>query len=153
MTATPTEEATAKKYYYIPIDDPALEGSGFTQFRLPTNGNGKVNHKMVLWNNEDKNKITYCDFYIMSDIEKSVKALQDQLITEQLVDNITIEKLVTLFRNECLILKQDTDLIFFKNGGNGGNGNGNGKAKQNQSTSSNKDKDIAKIRITDEEIK
>jgi hypothetical protein len=112
--------AEAKKYYYIPIDDATLKESGFTFFKIPLlNGKGiNGNYKMILWNHDDKNKITYCDFYIL-DLEKSVNSLREKLIEEQLIDDATIANLITVFRNECLILKENEDYIFFKNGGNG----------------------------------
>ena len=42
-----------------------------------------------------------------------VKIILEKLIDEQYVDNTTIEHLVTLFHNECIILKEDKDACFF----------------------------------------
>src|SRR3954469_18169153 len=97
----------ATTYYDIQINDSTLNESGFTKFSLPINGkDNNKNGLMSVWNNEDKRKITYCHFY-RSDLEKTVKSLEEKLVSEQLVDKNTIENLVTLFRNECVILKED----------------------------------------------
>jgi hypothetical protein len=111
----------ATTYYDIQINDSTLNESGFTKFSLPINGkDNNKNDLMSVWNNEDKRKITYCHFH-RSDLEKTVKSLEEKLVSEQLVDKNTIENLVTLFRNECVILKEDKNSGFF-------NSNSNGKA-------------------------
>lgn len=100
-------------YYHIPISDPISEGSGFTRFSLPLPMNGKDQGGfMCLWNDIERNKTTYCHFNRFS-IPNSENYLREKLIDEQYVDNTTIEHLVTLFHNECIILKEDKDAAFF----------------------------------------
>jgi hypothetical protein len=64
-----------------------------------------------------------------SDLDRSVKSLEDKLLSsDELIDDNTARSLVTYFRNECIILKQDKGSGFF-------NGNGsNGKSKKSKSS-------------------
>ena len=118
----------------ITIDDPVLTEYGFTKFSLPVNGNEL---KMVLYNDKDPSMITYVDFD-KHDLTKSVKLLQDKLLDEQLVESKagkdTLEGLVAYFRNACILLQEDPDNEFFKNG--------NGKSgKKARKKSDNKEQD------------
>jgi hypothetical protein len=111
-------------YHRIQIEnEPLLTDCGFTEFRLPLNGNAT---KMVLYNDKFKSMITYVDWDKHNTIDKAVKLLRDKLLDEQHVhDQRVIESLCTYFRNACIFLAEDPDNSFFKNG------NGNGKAEQN----------------------
>jgi hypothetical protein len=66
------------------------------------------------------------------------------LLSEQLVDKNTIENLVTVFRNECAILKQDKDSGFFSGGSNGDGGN----AKSDKSDQQKQEKQKPKPKFT-----
>lgn len=121
---------TETETFDIEINDLALNESGFTKFSLPLNGNsssGSNTTMMTLWH-EDSAKIIYCHFY-KSDLDRSVKSLEDKLLSsDELIDDNTARSLVTYFRNECIILKQDKGSGFF-------NGNGsNGKSKKSKSS-------------------
>jgi len=113
------------QYYDILIEnEPMLTDCGFAKFELPLNRNAT---KMVLYNNKFKSMITYVDWDRHNSIDKGVKLLRDKLLDEQRIrDERVIETLCTYFRNACVLLSEDTDSIFFKNG--------NGRSKSNKSS-------------------
>jgi hypothetical protein len=112
----PDPSAPGTEYYDIPIDDPVLTEYGFTKFRLPVNSNAI---KMILDNDKDRSLITYVDFD-KHDLEKSVKLLQDKLLDEQIVEDKagkdTVTGIVAYFRNACVLLSEDSNNDFFKDG-------------------------------------
>ena len=114
------------QYHSIPIEnEPLLTDCGFTEFRLPLNGNAT---KMILYNDKFKSMTTYIDFDNHNSIDKTVKLLRDKLLDEQSVrDERVIETLCTYFRNALVLLAEDQNNDFFKNG--------NGKAKSNKKSS------------------
>jgi hypothetical protein len=127
-----TEIEAAAETYDIEINDPALEGSGFTKFSLPLNGkcSSSSNTMMVLWN-EDRSKIIYCRFY-KSDLDRTVKSLEQKLLSsDELIDDNTAKSLVTYFRNQCLVLREDRISGFF---------NGNEKSKSKSDNKQQKQK-------------
>ena len=120
-----TAAAGESKHHDIIIDDTALTEQGFTKFSLHLNGNGT---KMVV-HNADKRKMMYPDFY-KSDLDKTVQSLRDKIVSDGiLIDDDTADGLVACFRNAGVLLSEDPDRIFFKNG----NGNGNAKASKSKS--------------------
>jgi hypothetical protein len=67
--------------------------------------------------NADKSKMMYPDFY-------KVQSLRDKIVSDGiLIDHDTADDLVAYFRNKGIVLSEDEDSPFFKNG------NGNGKAR------------------------
>ena len=109
----------ASKHHDIIIDDPVLTDHGFTKISLPLNSNSTV---MVV-HNTDKSKMMYPKFY-KSDLDKTVQSLREKIVSDSiLIDDDTADGLVAYFRNEAVLLSEDPDSVFFKNG------NGNGKAK------------------------
>src|ERR687883_945619 len=102
----------SSQYYSIPSEnEPLLADCGFTEFRLPLNGNAT---KMILYNDKFKSMITYVDWYKHNSIDKSVNLLRDKLLYEQIIrDQRVIETLCTYFRNACVSLAADPDSIFF----------------------------------------
>jgi hypothetical protein len=114
------------KHHDIIIDDPALTKHGFTRFSLPLNGNGNATAIMVV-HNKDKSKMMYPKFY-KSDLNKTVQSLREKIISDGiLIDDATADGLVAYFRNAGVLLSEDEDSPFFKNGNGSGNGNGKGK--------------------------
>src|SRR5919202_427612 len=110
----------ASKYYDIIIDDPVLTGHGFTKFSLPLNGNATV---MVV-HNADKSKMMYPTFY-KSDLDNTVQSLREKIVSDGiLIDDDTADGLVAYFRNKGILLSEDEDSPFFKNG------NGMSKSKK-----------------------
>ena len=131
----------ASKDYDIIINDPTLTEHGFTKFSLPLNGN-----TVMAVHNTDKSKMMYPKFYI-SDLQKTVQSLKDKIVSDGiLIDDDTADSLVSYFRNAGVLLAEDPDSIFFKNGASGGShhsrgsggttavavGNGKSKAKKSQ---------------------
>jgi hypothetical protein len=131
------KHSNESEYYEILIDDPALTEHGFTRILLPLNGNGKGKGtaaastvKMVV-SNTDKRKMMYPTFY-KSDLDKTVRSLRDKIISDDiLIDDDTAEGLVAYFRNAGVLLSEDEDSPFFKNG------NGNGKTRKSKPTNQN----------------
>ena len=71
------------QHHRIQIEnEPLLTDCGFTEFRLPLNGNAT---KMVLYNDKFKSMITYVDWDKHNTIDKAVKLLRDKLRDEQQV--------------------------------------------------------------------
>jgi hypothetical protein len=115
-------------YYDIPINDSALNESGFKKFSLPLiNGNYKKgkNSFMTIWH-EDSAKIIYSPFD-RSSLPRSLELLQEKLASEEcdwiVVDNhnnkqkTTAKDLVTYFENECKVRIDEKDQNFhFFNG-------------------------------------
>ncbi len=119
----------------IEINDPALEGFGFTKFMLPLNDNNNSSNTtmMTLWH-EDRSKIMHCHFY-KSDLDRTVKSLEDKLLSsDESIDYSIARSLVTYFRNECLLLREDKTSGFFNGNGN----NGNGKRSRKSSSKSDR---------------
>lgn len=114
---------TATEYYEIIIDDPVLNEHGFTKFSLPLNGNGNdkaAATKMVV-HNTDKSRMMYPTLY-KYDLDKTMQSLREKIVSDGiLIDNDTADGLVAYFRSAGVMLLEDQDSIFFKNG--------NGKAK------------------------
>jgi hypothetical protein len=110
------------EHYEIIIDDPVLTKHGFTKFSLPLNGSGTAARMAV--HNRDKSKMMYPAFY-NSDLDKTVQSLREKIVSDGiLIDDDTADDLVAYFRNAVVLLSEDEDSPFFKNG------NGNGKAEQ-----------------------
>jgi hypothetical protein len=62
---------------------------------------------------------------------RQCNSLRDKIRSEGiLIDDDTADNLVRYFRNECILLSEDEDSPFFKNGN--GKGNGNGKANKSK---------------------
>src|SRR5919197_3637187 len=116
----------ATEYYEIIVDDPVLTKRGFRKFLLPMNGNGTTAAARMVVHNTDKRKMMYPKFY-KSDLDKTVQALREEIVSDgKLIDDDdTAYGLVAYFRNAGVLLSEDEDSPFFKNG----YGNGNGKAK------------------------
>src|SRR4051812_18910641 len=104
--------AAGTEYHDIIIEDPVLTEHGFTKFRLPVNGNAL---RMIVDNSKDPSLKTYPKFD-KHDINKSVKFLEDQLLDEKKTEKGTVEALISNFRNECILLSEDPNNDFFKNG-------------------------------------
>jgi hypothetical protein len=124
----------AAETYDIKINDPALEGSGFTKFSLPLNGKGNSSSTMMTLYHEDKSKIIYFHFY-KSDPDRTVKSLEEKLLSssyELMIDDNIARSLVTYFRNQCLVLREE-DPNFF-------NGSGNGKSRKKSKSKSDSSK-------------
>jgi hypothetical protein len=110
-------------------------GNGFTKFELPLNGNAT---KMVLYNDRFKSMITYVDWDRDNSIDKAVKLLRDKLLDEQNVrDERVIAPLCTYFRNACILLQEDPDNDFFKNG----NAKSKSKSKSRSTKKQQRDQD------------
>jgi hypothetical protein len=126
--------AVESKDYDIIIDDPALTKHGFTRFSLPLNCNG--NAAVMVVHNKDKSKMMYPTFY-KSDLDKTVQALREKIVSDGiLIDDNTTDGLVAYFRNAGVLLSEDEDCEFFKNGNGKSNGNGKAnKSKQQKSKS------------------
>jgi hypothetical protein len=123
---------TATEYYEIIIDDPVLTEHGFTKFSLPlnSNGNGKAAATKMVVHNTDKFKMMYPTFY-KSDLDKTVQSLAAKIVSDGiLIDNDTAEGLIAYFRNAGVLLSEDPDSAFFKNG----NGKADSDKKEYQST-------------------
>jgi hypothetical protein len=122
----PTPSARGTDYYDIVIDDPALTEYGFVKFSLPVDGNAL---RMIVHNDKDPSMIIYPEFD-RHDLDKSVKLLHDKLTEEQQVEakvgKDVVTGLVAYFRNACVLLSEDEDSEFFKNG------NGNGKSSSSE---------------------
>ena len=143
----PDPSAPGTKYYQIEIDDPELTKYGFSRFKLPINGNAA---KMILDNNKDRSLITYADFD-RTNLDKSVKLLQDKLLDEQIIESKlgkdTVTGLVDYFRNECICrIEQEDDhdpkFDFFNNG--------NGRSK-NSKSSKKSEEEVTALNISFEE--
>ena len=131
---SPSPSATT---YDIKIDNSALNEYGFTKFSLPFDGKGNNNSSnttmMTLWH-EDRSKIMHCHFY-KSDLDRTVKSLEDKLLSsDESIDYSIARSLVTYFRNECLLLREDKTSGFFNGNGN----NGNGKRSRKSSSKSDR---------------
>jgi hypothetical protein len=111
------DHTAENEHYDVMIDDPVLTKHGFTKFSLPLNGKAT---RMVV-HNTVKSKMMYPTFY-ESDLGKTVESLRDKIISDRvLIDNYTADGLVAYFRNAGILLSEDEDSPFFKNG----HGNGN----------------------------
>jgi hypothetical protein len=107
--------AQEAQYHDIPIEnEPLLTECGFVKFSLPLNGNAT---KMILYNDKLKSTITYIDWDKHNSIDKVVKLLRDKLLDEQSIrDERVIESLCSYFRNACVLLSENPEVEFFKNG-------------------------------------
>jgi hypothetical protein len=143
MTGGSTTEAG--ETYDIKIDDSALNEYGFEKFSLPLRGNNNSSSSMMSVMNKDSARIVYCHFY-RSDLDRTVKSLEQKLLSDDekwwIDDNIT-RSLVTYFRNQCLVLREE-DPNFF-------NGSGNGKSKKKKSRSDNSKQQKQKQQEEEEE--
>ncbi|HJT49341.1 MAG TPA: hypothetical protein VJ729_14245 [Nitrososphaeraceae archaeon] len=111
----PNPSSSGSEYHYILIEnEPLLTDCGFTEFRLPLNGNAT---KMILYNDKFKSMITYVDWDKHSSIDRTVKLLRDKLLYEQAIhDQRVIETLCVYLRNACILLSEDPSNNFFKDG-------------------------------------
>ena len=68
-----------------------------------------------------------------------MQSLRDKIVSDGiLIDDDTADGLVACFRNAGVLLSEDPDSIFFKNG----NGNGNGNAKASSQSLKKHDQQI-----------
>jgi hypothetical protein len=132
---------TVYKYYHqalalrkwIPIAKPAPEFVvNISDLRqnslacLPLNGNATA---VMVVHNTDKSKMMYPTFY-KSDLDKTVQSLREKILSYGiLIDDDMADNLVGYFRHECVLLLEDEDSEFFKNGNGKGEGEAN-KSKQ-----------------------
>jgi hypothetical protein len=130
---------TESKCHDIKIDDPALTEHGFTRFSLPLNGgNATTTTSVMVVHNTDKSKMMYPNFY-KSDLDKTVQSRREEILSDGiLIDNDTADNLVRYFRNECVLLSEDEDSEFFKNGK--GNGKSSSSSEQQQQEQQQKPK-------------
>jgi hypothetical protein len=138
--------------YDIVIEESTLNESGYTRFTLSPNGNGNGSAIMTLYN-VDNRRIIYCNFY-KSDLDKTVKSLEEKLSSDgMLIDDETARSLVTYFRNQCVILKQDKR-FFLSGGGNyGKHSQEENKEEQTQKEIITNDNNIKNKIITGQDIK
>jgi hypothetical protein len=130
--------AAASKHHDIIITDPELTEHGFTKFSLPLNG-GNATAVMVV-HNTDKSKMMYPTFY-RSDLDKTVQSLREKIVSDGiLIDDDTADGLVAYFRNAGVLLSQDEESEFFKNGNGNGMSSSSSEQQQHQQDKQQKSK-------------